>query len=132
MKLINIQKGSKDSLASQIFRLTQALPASAQIPKYRGLQERCIFTITPVLILPYYHYQNSCFYPCGPIVSSSISLAHPTSISPSPSALSFSSSNSSTHLSWLCETFCLSVAFLLAAFASSGVRVRYSCSSDRC
>jgi hypothetical protein len=48
MKLINIQNG-KQSLASQIFRLPLALPASEQIPEFRGLQEHCIVPNSLVL-----------------------------------------------------------------------------------
>ena len=44
MKLINIQKDSNDSLVGKIFRLTWALPASAQIPEYRRLQEHRVLT----------------------------------------------------------------------------------------
>ena len=46
MKLISIQD-REVMLARQIFHLLWALPAFEQIPEFRGLQERCIITITP-------------------------------------------------------------------------------------
>ena len=38
-------------LACQIFRLPWALPASEQIPKFRGLQEHCILSQSRVILL---------------------------------------------------------------------------------
>ena len=47
MKLINIQD-SRDSFPCQIFRLPWTLPTSEQIPKFRGLQERCFMSNSQV------------------------------------------------------------------------------------
>jgi len=47
MKLINIQDGG-GPLPYQIFRLPWALLASEQVPKFRGLQEHCPPSSSPV------------------------------------------------------------------------------------